>query len=191
MITINNVSINNSGNIDVDITAQNGYEIESAKLWLRNDFKDYSLAKDFSFKLTQVSENESFTLEPDEIDLLNFNGLFFIEFQEGLVGHSTEVISTIVAVSNFTKYNLCLSELILNSSVCVENLFSREVCDDNSVNKAISVSLLLDAVEKCLLLGQFVEANLLLDKIDRLCKKCNTCNNEVRNTCHSCNTYTY
>lgn len=193
MIVANNVSINGSGNLNVNVSTGEGYIITSARLWRKQDFKDYSLSKDFSFKLEQVNNNEIFILEPDEVDLINFNGMFFVEFEtdEPDDDECTDCPNPLlVVVTNFTYYYACLTELILAGAACSDNLFSREVCDDNSVNKALSISLLIDGVEQCLELGQFVEANQLLDKIDRLCNKCVACRSiKKTTTCTSCGSY--
>lgn len=195
MITSNNVSINSSGNIIVNISAGVGYTITSAKLWRKQDFKDYTLARDFSFKLEQVNNNEIFILEPDEVNLINFNGLYFLEFETDEPDEDeceTCPNPLLVVVTDFTYYYACLTELILAGAVCSDNLFSREVCDDNSINKALSISLLIDGVEQCLELGQFIEANLLLEKIEKLCSKCSACKKiNKASTCESCGTYTY
>jgi len=191
MITINNLKINNDGNIDVNITAGNTYIITSAKLWTKDTFRDLSLVKDFSFKLEQTSETEIFTLEPEDVELSTFNGLFFIEFEtdEEIEGCSNPLL---VIVTNFTSYYLCMTELILNSDICVNNLFSKEVCDSNSINKAISVNLLISAIEQCLELGQILEAVELITKIEELCSKCTSCKSTIKTTsCSSCNSYTY
>jgi hypothetical protein len=180
MITINNLKINNDGNIDVNITAGNTYIITSAKLWTKDTFRDLSLVKDFSF-----------TLEPEDVELSTFNGLFFIEFEtdEEIEGCSNPLL---VIVTNFTSYYLCMTELILNSDICVNNLFSKEVCDSNSINKAISVNLLISAIEQCLELGQILEAVELITKIEELCSKCTSCKSTIKTTsCSSCNSYTY
>lgn len=192
MITINNVSVNNDGNIDVNISAATGYLITSARLWTKTTFRDMSLVEDFSFKLEQAGETEIFVLEPEDVNLTNFNGIFFIEFETDEDIESDCANPLLIIVTNFTSYYLCMTELILKSSLCTSNLFSKEVCDSNSINKAISVNLLISAIEQSLELGQILEAIELIDKIEELCSRCTTCKQTIKTTgCSSCNSYTY
>lgn len=192
MIILNQVNINNDGNLFVNISAQPGYIIETAKLWTRDQFRDMTLVRDFTFKLDQSDETEIFALEPEDVNLSNFNGMFFVEFTtDEPSGECDECKDPLlVIVTNFTHYYVCLTELILSSSICVDNLFSKEVCDSNSINKALSINLLMSAIEQSLQLGQITEAMGLVSKIDKLCSKCTSCQQVIRtSSCSTCNSY--
>lgn len=197
MITINNINISNSGeNLNVSISTGTGYIITSAKLWTENTYKDYNLAIDLDFKLEQVNNNEIFIVSADEVGLSSFSGIYFLEFEtdEPLDDEcSTCTNPLLVVTTNMNQYYRCMSELVLKSDVCKANLFSREVCDDSYVNKALTINLLMSAINQSLELGQFIEALDLLSKLKRLCNNCSNCKKIIKttSTCTSCGTYTY
>lgn len=195
MITVNNISISNDAlNLNVNIATGTSYIITSVKLWTEDTYKDYTLAKDLSFKLEQINNKEIFILESTEIGLSSFNGIYFLEIttNEPNDDECTTCRNPLMAVvTNLHQYYRCMSELVLKASICTDNLFSREVCDDNAVNKALTINLFIDTVNQCLELGQFVEAINLMKNIKKLCNKCSNCKTIIKNTnsCTTCNQY--
>lgn len=194
MITVNTISIsNNALNLNVDISTGNTYRITSAKLWTEESFKDYSLAKNLNFKLSQTTNTEAFILSAEEIGLVSFSGIYFLEFtsnQPPVDECDTCPNPLLVVVTNLNQYYRCMAELILKADICVPNLFSKEVCDDNAVNKALTANLLLEAIKQCLELGQFTEAVILMKDLKKLCAKCTNCKTITKLTsCSSCNSY--
>jgi len=196
MITINTASISNNGlNLNINISTGNSFIISSAKLWTENTFKDYSKAVNINFKLSQTSNNEVFILSASEVNLDNFNGIYFLEFETNEPNNdecTTCQNPVLVVVTNLNQYYRCMTELILKANICDNNLFSKEVCDDSYVNKALTINLLLETITQCLELGQFIEAIDTIKNIKKLCDNCTNCKTIVKSTsCNSCNSYTY
>lgn len=192
MIVINNISINNTGsNLNINISTGSTYIITSIKLWTEDSFKNYNLAKDLDYKLEQINNNEIFNVSATEIGLDSFNGIYFIEIisNEPKIGECDTCFNpTLAVITNLSQYYRCMTELLLQSDLCNVNLFSKEVCDDNIVNKAMTISLLIDGINQCLDLGQFIEAISMLKNIKVLCNKCKNCKKIKKNTsCTSCN----
>ena len=192
MITINNISINNTGsNLNINISTGSTYIITSAKLWTEDTFKNYTLAKDLTYKLEQVNNNEIFNVSATELGLDSYNGIYFVEFESNQpVSDECDTCPNpiLAVVTNLNQYYRCMTELLLEADICNVNLFSKEVCDDNSVNKAITISLLIDGVNQCLELGQFIEAIQMIKSIKKLCNKCKNCKKIIKsNNCTSCN----
>lgn len=197
MISINNINISNNGlELNINVSTAATYNITSVRLWTEDSFKDYTLAKNLDYKLEQVNNNEIFIVTASEIGLSNFSGIYFIEIKsnEPAEDDCSDCVNPILAVvTNLNQYYRCMTELVLKADICNSNLFSREVCDDNAVNKALSVNLIIDAINQSLELGQFVEAIDLMKKVKKLCNKCTNCKKIIKNTksCTSCNSYTY
>lgn len=195
MISVNNISISNDAlSLNVNISTGTEYNITSAKIWTEDTYKDYTLVKDISFKLEQINNKEIFILQANEIGLSSFTGIYFIEFTSD-EPNSDECTTCsdplLVVVTNLNQYYRCMSELVLKASICNDNLFSKEVCDDSSVNKALTINLFIDTVNQCLELGQFSEAINAMKSIKKLCNKCSNCKTIIKNTksCTSCNQY--
>lgn len=196
MIIVNNVSIGNNGlSLNINIETGSGYIITSAKLWTEDTFKDSNNFKDLNIHLEQINNKEILIIESSQLGMANYNGIMFLEFKSN--EPDSEECSTcsepiIVVVTDMHQYYRCMTEEILKSDLCNSNLFSSEVCDSNPVNKAITISLVMDAVTQCLELGQFVEAIDLMKKLKKICDKCNSCKKiNKEKTCNSCNTYVY
>lgn len=197
MISVNNINVNtNADTLTIDVSAATGYLITGCRFWTDENFKDYTKLVNLDYKLTNLSENESFTVSPTEAGVSSFSGIYFIEFDtdEPMEDEcATEPVPFLVVVTNLNKYYKCVAELILTSTVCGPvNLFDREVCDDNKINKAMSAEIFIQAILKCLELGQFVEAISLLQKLKQICKKCSSCDKITRNSsCSTCHSYNY
>lgn len=197
MINVNNISISNDGSkLSININTGNTYIITSIKLWTEDTYKDYNIAKDLSYKLEQVNNKEIFIVEADELGYSSFNGIYFIEITSNQPTEDECVTCSdpiLVVVTNLNQYYRCMSELVLKASICTDNLFSREVCDDSAVNKALTINLFIDSVNQCLELGQFIEAIDLMKSIKKLCNKCTNCKTIIKNTnsCTTCNQYIY
>lgn len=198
MVNVNNISISNDGTkLNININTGSTYIITSAKLWTEDTFKDYNLVKDLNYKLEQINNKEIFTVTAIELGLSSFNGIYFLELQsnEPIDDECTTCVDPIlVVVTNLNQYYRCMSELVLKASICQDNVFSREVCDDSAVNKALTIHLFIDSVNQCLELGQFTEAIDLMKSIKKLCNKCSNCKTIVKNnnnSCTTCNQYIY
>jgi len=199
MITVNEVNLSNNGDtLYINVSTGVGYNITSIKLWNQDNFKNYETAKDLSYKLEQVNNNEIINYTATEVGYSNFSGIYFLEIETNQPSEdecSDCSNSLNIVLTNLAQYYKCMTELILKSEVCNNNLFSREVCDDNKINEAISVNLFIDAVNQCLELGQFSEAIILFNNLKKLCSKCTNCktlSSDNRTVaCTTCNQYIY
>ncbi len=192
MITVNNININNTGsNLNINVSTGSNYIITSVNLWTENTFKNYSLAKNLNYKLEQLNNTEIFNISASEIGLDNYNGIYFIEIISNEPPSDecdTCLNPTLAIVTNLNQYYKCMTELILEADLCNINLFSKEVCDDNLINKAMTISLLIDGINQCLEIGEFIEAIEMLKNLKKLCNKCKNCKSiNKKNTCTSCN----
>lgn len=195
MIQINTASITENGTkLNINIETGVGFTIINALLWTADTFKDYTKAKSLTFKLEQLDNTEDFVVTPEELGMTSFKEILFLEFEsDDPVNDCCECPDKALAVvTNMDQYYRCMTEYILKSDLCTGNLFSREVCDDNPVNKAITINLLIDAMVQCLELGQFIEAIDILKRLRKICDKCTNCKSSTKaSTCTSCNTFTY
>lgn len=196
MIVVKEASISNNGtSLNINIETAIGYSITSGKLWTEDTFKSDISFIDLSLYFEEINNKEIFTVTTLDLDVNKFNGILFMEFTSN--EPSTDECSTcsdpiIVVVTNMDRFYKCMSEEILKSDLCQSNLFSSEVCDSNPVNKAISISLLIDTINQCLELGQFVEAIDLMKKLQKICSSCTSCKSiTVSNECKTCNSYVY
>lgn len=196
MIVVKEASISNNGtSLNINIETAIGYSITSGKLWTADNFKSEINFKDLSLFFSEINNKEIFTVTNSQLELSSLNGIFFLEFTTNEPDSnecSTCSDPIIVIVTNMDRFYKCMSEEILKSDLCQSNLFSSEVCDSNPVNKAMSISLLIDTINQCLELGQFVEAIDLMKKLQKICSSCTSCKSiTVSNACKTCNSYVY
>ena len=176
MINVNNINISNDGKtLNINLSTGQGYNITSIKLWNQDTYKNYSLATDLSYKLEQINNKEILIYTKEELNYNSFDGIYFIEIESNEPeNNECDVCPNplLAVVSKLDIYYKCMTELILEADICNANLFSREVCDDNKINKALSVNLFIEAINQSLDLGQFIEAISLLNNLKKLCIKC-------------------
>lgn len=196
MIVVKEASISNNGtSLNINIETAIGHNITSGKLWTADNFKSDINFKDLSLFFSEINNKEIFTVTNSQLELSNLNGIFFLEFttnEPDLDECSTCSDPIVVVVTNMDRFYKCMSEEILKSDLCQGNLFSSEVCDSNPVNKAITISLLIETINQCLELGQFVEAIGLMKKLQKICSNCTSCKSiTTSNACKTCNSYVY
>lgn len=196
MIVVKEASISNNGtSLNINIETATGYNIMSGKLWTADNFKSEINFKDLSLFFSEINNKEIFTVTNSQLELSNLNGIFFLEFTTNEPDSdecSTCSDSITVVVTNMDRFYKCMSEEILKSDLCQCNLFSSEVCDSNPINKAITISLLIETINQCLELGQFVEAIDLMKKLQKTCSNCTNCKSiTTSNACKTCNSYVY
>lgn len=198
MVIVNQANISNNGlSLDININTAEGYTIQTIKAWTQDGFKEESEAIDLEYKLIQINNKEIFSISPEEMNLNRFEGIYFLEFTSNYTGEEGEDCDecgnpVLVVVSNMDSYYKCATEAILKIDLCSNNLFSKEVCDSNYVNKAITINLLIDAVNQCLELGQLTEAIDLMKYLKKSCKGCTSCEDYLKTTeCKTCKNYTY
>jgi len=192
MINVNNINISNDGKtLNINIEVGNTYNITSIKLWNQNNYKDYATALDLSYKLEQINNKEILIFTKEELNYNSFDGIYFIEIQSNEPDNNECELCPnplLAVISKLDIYYKCMTELILEADICNTNLFSTEVCDDNKINKALSINLFIEAINQSLELGQFIEAISLLSNLKKLCTKCKSCTTITRpNNCTTCN----
>lgn len=184
MITINNFTItNNATQIAVSLKTTLGYNITSILFWNSDNFKDYSLATDLSYKLEQINHEENFTITPQEVGLSSFKDIYFIEVKDNApIEECPECLIPALGITyNLNEYYNCLLDKIIKLQIkdC-------EKCNDiQSKNNVLMVGLLIDSIENSIKLGFYMEAIEHIKKLKQLCKA-NNCTTCKQVSCKSC-----
>jgi hypothetical protein len=183
MIVVNECRVSNdNGNIYINVETTVGYKIISAKLWSDETFKVFSKAK--SISLQNTSNKEVLTITAASMGLKKFDGLYFIEFETNAPGVGGFANPVTAVVTNLISHYRCGMDLILKSSKNINNLFTSET---GEANKAMTVHLLIDAVNEAIKLNRFVDAIGLLSNLKKICNTCSECNSvAVEPDCATC-----
>lgn len=167
--------------MDVSVSTSPGETIESVSLWTDASFKNYDVALDFTHKLSQVDENEVFTILASEVDGEVYDGIFFLEFTttdltppDGCEGCDGQIALGVVA--EFTKYQECLLGKVLALNNCDGDVFAKGGCGQPETADIINITVILDAMKYALQSGYYTEAINFLNQLDKLCTvDCWTC----------------
>lgn len=179
MIYINEISISNdSKKLHVNVETNLGASITSIKMWNQDSFKEYDQAIDLTFKLENINNKEIFIVEASEVNLSNFNGIYFLEITSD---HEEEdecisCTNTVLGIAtNFNNINALILDMILQLNVCDDF----DNCGNINKNKIINNTLMIEAVSRALLFGYYDEAIFLYKKLLKINKSvtCNTCKN--------------
>jgi len=176
MIILNDLSINSLGNkIFVNVQTTETYNITSVLLWTDKNFKDYTKAKDFSFKLEQINNKEIFTIDSSEIGLQNYSGIYFLEFQTDAPNEECITCPNplLGIVYNLTSHYRCLTNLLLGLDNCTS-------CNNNFINhpdaeKAMTIDLMIKTINYSLDTGNYNDAISILPKLAKLCNSTKCC----------------
>jgi len=178
-IKINNFEIVNNGEqIAIDVETGLTYEITSILLWQMDDFKDYSKAKNLTYKLQNINNKEVILVTAAELNISSFNDIYFIEIESD--EPTDEECSSCQTPALGITYNL------LPYYQCILNYFfegndkNNECKSCNSVNakpEVITISLLIQMVENALEVGYYLQAVDMVNKLKKLCsiKNCTNC----------------
>lgn len=185
MITINNFEIQNNGSeLAIDVQTETGSLITSILLWYVDDFKDYTKAYNLDYKLTQLSNQESFIVTAEELEISSFEDIWFIEIQSDYIPEDNcgEFLDPALGITyNLHPYYVCLLNRFFefNKNPCID--CSHSLID----NLVLSIGLTIDILEKAIEEGYYTQAIDLLKKLKKFCniKKCNNCNTVECNTC--------
>ena len=183
-IKINNFEIINSGQqLAIDVETDIGYNITSILLWDINTFKDYTLTTNLNYKLEQVNNKEIFIINASELNILKFEDIYFVEIESNAPSEecSTCLVPVLGITYNILPYYQCLLNYLLKSEIndCI-------TCNDlQSKNLLITISLIVDSIEKSLDLGYYLQAIDNIKKLKKLCRleDCTGCKPVVCNTC--------
>lgn len=188
MIKINNLEIINKGQqLAINVETNVGFNISSILLWTMDSFKDYSLAINLSDELEQVNEKEVLIINANELGILKFEDIVFIELESTFVDvdECLECQSPALGITyNLSSYYSCLMSYLteLSQHECL-------TCNDNNANTmTININMLIDMVEKSLEIGYYVQAIDIIKKLKKLCsfKTCNSC---PTIECSACNKF--
>ena len=201
MILIKNFEIQNNGdNIYLDIETNIGSTITSILLWNLNTFKDYTQAINLSDKIIGTSNIEQIKVTADELDIIKFEDIWFVEIQSNNETTSSGPFNSIFNfVFNTTNTNVTTLEPALGITYnlnpyynCLLNRFlthtTNECLSSNEIlldDVTLSISLLIDMIEMGIEQGYYLQIIDLLAKVKKLCsiQKCNNCEQTVCTSC--------
>jgi len=186
-VVINNFEIINSGTqLAIDVQTTVGYDITSLMLWNINTFKDYSLAVNLNYKLENSNNREVIIVTTSELGISKFEDIYFIEVQDNAPNEDCpECLYPALGITySLTNYYQCMLNFLLKSEI--DNCLNCK--DTNSKNTLITISLLIDSIEKSIDLGYYLQAISTINKLKKLCslEECNECGNV---SCTSCSKF--
>lgn len=185
IIKINNFQIINDGQeLAIDVETALGSNITSILLWDIDTFKDYSIAKSLNYKLEQINNKEIFIVTAEELNLYSFKDIYFIEVESNYVdtdGCSTCENPTLGITYNLQPYYKCMLNYLLESEINY-NVNKTDVLLNNLT---INTSLLIDAIEKSIEIGYYLQAIEILNQLKKICNitKCKNCETIQCNSC--------
>lgn len=194
MVQINNVSISNDGTeiyIDVQSHSRDGL-IKSITLWDNHTFKDFGKGIDISFKIVGESNREIFTLTRNDVELDNFEGIWYLEFEDDseLIDDCSDCNNPqLVVLTNFNSIYRCIANELNKMDLCSPNLFlqSSSECNIQGIDKILTIQLIIDSVKYNFALGQFLQGNEMYKQLNKLCRNCFNFEQINKSTCTSCN----
>lgn len=187
-VTIHNFEIINDGlQLAIDAETITGSIITSIKLWNINTFKDDSLSINLNYKLEQIDNTEVFVVTAEELNLTSFTDIWFIEIESNYEGDEGCVNCQDPALGityNLQPYYKCMLNYLLDIEKSID-------CNSTNVytnNLTITVSLLIDSIEKSLEIGYYLQAIEMLNNLKKICSisKCKNCQTI---TCSSCSKF--
>jgi hypothetical protein len=150
--------------LTVIANAPSGNLIQTVKLWTQDTFKDYSQALDFTSKLEQISNTESFTITASEIGVTTLDGIYFIELvDDSEPGECLGCDQAVMGVAtDFARFQFCLSEFLCKLQYgCVG-------CDAE-LHKALTMNMYIDGLRNMLQLGNWTTAISFWKNLNRAC----------------------
>lgn len=178
---INDFKIINDGTqLIINIEVPIGSIITSLLLWDINTFKNIDLAKSLNYKLQQINNIETITVNASELQLTSFVDIYFLEFKINNVNN--ECINGYLGITyNLQSYYKCMLNFLLESQKNSNN-------DNINIyenNLTITTNLLINSIEKSLEIGYYLEAIDMLKKLKQICNISN-CKNCEKIVCNSC-----
>ena len=159
MITINRFQLSaDMTQLFVDVSASAGKIINKFTIATEQTYDDSVL--DLTSKLSQLSENESITLVPSDLNLSSFNGIYIGEFTSEITPENNEVKTA--SACNITQFFYCLNDKLTSvNSDCLG-------CDEN-LNNAMIIDLYLEALKMALITEKYRNAIINFYSLNRLC----------------------
>lgn len=185
MTIVNNFEIQNNGErLEINVSVPSGSIVTSMVLWNMSTFKDYTKTINLNYKLTQLTNQELFTVSAQELQISSFDDIWFLEIQSDYipVNNCDNFITPALAITyNLSPYYRCLLNRFFEhqKNPCVD-------CKDPFIdNLALSIGLTIDIVEKSIEEGYYLQAIELVKKLKKFCSivKCNNCEKVICSSC--------
>lgn len=169
-ITINTLSISaDRKTMTVELTTDSGQTFNTVNLWTELTYKEYTKAVNLSSKLASSTNTESFTISASDLNITQFDGLYFLEFGDTLSQLS------LGAVAELTTYKKCLLDTTLEILGSDINILKGEGCNNTDFNKLIYVHSLLNSLQAAIISGYYSEAIDFITTLKKFCKSCPDC----------------
>lgn len=176
MININSVVIDPTAtkiNVNIDALGLIG-----VTFWTWNTYDDPSQGIDLTSLIpAPQGNNYTFVIDVSDVNLTNFNGLFFIEFtfdnlEEIDLCHE-EANKRLSVVANLTQYYNCLLDKVLKSDIkgCGQKESNCVECE----NDMMQTHVLLSTLQTAIRFGFFNEAIRIVEVLDDFCEICHSC----------------
>lgn len=178
MIQINTFKIDETGlNLLLDVTSNEGSNIESILIWNDRTFKEYEKAVDMSFNIVGEDNNEAFSMSAEDFDVTKFTGIWFVEIRSNERVSIEDASETNVALgitANLLPYWECVLDNVLLTDFegCTPTL--EEDCED-CVERLFYVNTLVESVSRAIQAGFYNEAIEIIKTLDDICEVCSDC----------------
>lgn len=185
MILINNFNIVENGEfLEIEIIDDNvSSTFTSLLLWNQDTFKDYTQAIDLSYKLESLSNTENIRISAQELELVTFDGVWFIETRS--TSEDTEgpyLYPTLGITYNLHIYYQCLLDKLFKR---LDKVTGCTNCEDSVDEIVLGLNLKLEMFELAIQEGYYTQAIDLLKQIKKICSinKCSNCKPIECKTC--------
>lgn len=191
MITINNFEIiNQASQLAIDVQTEPGFKITSVLVWTMDNFKDYSLAKDFTSRLEQVNNREVLIVTAGDLNVRTIEDLVFVEIESDYVDEDAddcceECDQPAIGIAyDMSKYYRCLMSFLLD----MEQNDCATCKDNKGKDITVTVNLMIDTISKAIDSGFYLQAIDMITNLKKICdlKNCKNCEPII---CKSCNQF--
>ena len=157
MITVNTFQVSaDMKTLTIRATAAAGKRINSFTMQTDETYLDTSV--NLSSKLLQIDEVEDIILNPTDLNINSFNGIYFATFGTDEVG----VTPVKVAACNFTQFFYAVNDSLTKiNGDCLS-------CDD-SLQNALVIDLYLEGLKSALIVGKYTNAVVNFYALRKLC----------------------
>lgn len=147
----------------LEVNISNASNINSLLLFTDKTFKDYSKALDLSNLLTNDA-NQIITINPSDLNVKNFEGLYFIELED-----PSDIISGLLSV--LTRFEECILEKVVKINLCDD-------CLKEQYLSIVNAQTTLEGIKIATEFGFIEEAINLINNLRNYCSnKCKSCGN--------------
>ncbi len=155
-ITVNNFAVNNDRtSIDLQITVGSGQTVTGLKLYTDRTYKNVSLARDLSSKLSGSTNVETLVLDINDTGDAKQDGIYFVEITSSDSSDSIGIVATV----SLTRFYGVTAQLLANVNLSCMN------CNENFQNASL-LDLYVQGMSNGLRLGRFRDSILFYNKIN-------------------------